>query len=92
MADGQCAIFLPQFMGGIPELSQLRACPPGLNDGVTIQSRWECRELKMTTKPSDAAVSHRRVAWDMLELALRGTVTASALAALAMGLIAFAAS
>lgn len=46
----------------------------------------------MTTKPPNAALNHRRVALDMLELALRGTAAASLIAALAMGLIAFAAS
>jgi hypothetical protein len=48
--------------------------------------------MKMTTKPQDAAFNRRRVALDMLELALRGTLAASLIGALAMGLIAFAAS
>jgi hypothetical protein len=86
---GRSAIFLPQFMAGIPELGQQRACAPGLNGGVPVSSR---KELNMTTKPASAALNHRRIILDMLELALRGTVAASLLAALAMGLIAFAAS
>jgi hypothetical protein len=87
--DGRSAIFLPQFMAGIPELGQQRACAPGLNGGVTTRTHLES---KMTTKPANAALNHRRIILDMLELALRGTVAASLLAALAMGLIAFAAS
>jgi len=89
MVDGRGAIFLPQLMGGIPELGHLRACAPGLNGGVTTRTQLE---PKMTTKPASAALNHRRIILDMLELALRGTVAASLLAALAMGLIAFAAS
>lgn len=46
----------------------------------------------MTTKPQRTALNLRRVVLDMLELALRGTVAASLIAALAMGLIALAAS
>ncbi|MBI3917629.1 MAG: hypothetical protein HY322_11550 [Betaproteobacteria bacterium] len=46
----------------------------------------------MTTKPQRTALNLRRVVLDMLELALRGTVVASLIAALAMGLIALAAS
>ena len=46
----------------------------------------------MTAKPQDAAFNRRRVALDMLELALRGTLAAGLIGALAMGLIAFAAS
>jgi len=46
----------------------------------------------MTPKPSSAVRHHRRVIVDMLGLALRGTVAASLLAALAMGLIAFVVS
>ena len=46
----------------------------------------------MTPEPSSAVRRHRRVIVDMLELALRGTVAASLLAALAMGLIAFVVS
>ena len=46
----------------------------------------------MTTKPQRTGLNPRRVVLDMLELALRGTVAASLIAALAMGLIALAAS
>jgi len=46
----------------------------------------------MTIKARNAVLNHRRVALDMLELALRGTVAALLIAALAMGVIAFAAS
>ena len=46
----------------------------------------------MTTKPRNAAINHRQVALDMLGLALRGTLAAGLIGALAMGLIAFAAS
>lgn len=46
----------------------------------------------MTTKPPGATLNPRRVVLDMLELALRGTVAASLIAALAMGLIAFVVS
>jgi hypothetical protein len=45
----------------------------------------------MTTKPSGAARGHGKVMAEMLGLVLRGTVAAVAVAALAMGLIAFAA-
>jgi hypothetical protein len=48
--------------------------------------------MEMTTKPRNAALNHRRVALDMLGLALRGTLAAGLIGALAMGLIAFAAS
>jgi hypothetical protein len=46
----------------------------------------------MTPERPDAAGNHRRVILDMLDLVLRGTIAAVALAALAMGLIAFAAA
>ena len=46
----------------------------------------------MTTKLRNAALNHRQVVLDMLGLALRGTLAASLIGALAMGLIAFAAS
>lgn len=82
------AIFSPQLMGGNPQSGQRRASTPALNGSVTFMRK----ELKMTTKPSSPALNHRRVAREMLELALRGTVTASLLAALAMGLIAFVVS
>ena len=48
--------------------------------------------MEMTTKPRNAAINHRQVALDMLGLALRGTLAAGLIGALAMGLIAFAAS
>ena len=46
----------------------------------------------MATKLQNAALNHRQVALDMLRLALRGTLAASLIGALAMGLIALAAS
>jgi hypothetical protein len=46
----------------------------------------------MTPERTHAPGLHRRVILDMLDLVLRGTIVAVALAALAMGLIAFAAS
>jgi hypothetical protein len=46
----------------------------------------------MTTKSRQPALNFRRVALDMLELALRGTAAVLLMAALAMAVIAFAAS
>jgi hypothetical protein len=82
------AIFLPQLIGEIPELGQPHACATGLNSGVTAGHEG----TQMTTKLRNAALNHRQVALDMLGLALRGTLAASLIGALAMGLIALAAS
>lgn len=45
----------------------------------------------MKSQHSIAAGNNRRVIYDMVELTLRGTIAAVAVAALAMGLIALAA-
>jgi len=77
------------LMVGNPELGHQRARAMGLNGTVTTQTQLE---PKMTTKPPGATLNPRRVVLDMLELVLRGTVAASLIAALAMGLIAFVVS
>ena len=70
-------------------MSQRHAGSKELNGSVTIRY---AQELEMTTKPPDTVLNHRRVALDMLQLALRGTIAASLIGALAMAVIAFAAS
>lgn len=59
------------------------------NAGMTDPLQMEPR---MTPERTHAPGLHRRVILDMLDLVLRGTIAAVTLAALAMALIAFAAS
>jgi hypothetical protein len=76
-------------MGGFAESCQRCASVLRLNAGMTTGVHMNTRTAPRTP---NAVRSHRRVIADMIELALRGTVVAIAVAALAMGLIALAAS
>ena len=80
---------MPQLIAAKPDLSQNRASILLLNGSVASGVQ---KESNMKPKSRSVTFNHRRMVLDMLELALRGTASALLVAALALALIAFAAS